>query len=226
MRRPRGAASNLGISDEFGCTKCVTSVVLVRVLGRRAKRRAGAEAGSVNFDEFVAAFDPCESHVVRSDRVILHERQSQNSQPHNSHSSLRCSLHDVHVARCVENSSNSVGDGVVQGRGDCVLGETRALSTSTRCGVRCSAVGEYAHPQQAPLKLHVETWAGLLRNQGPKIFCEVEIVPGCAVVVACPSCPDNSLESPGPGRVIRNMLGWSLVEKTEGSGGWLFRCAL
>ena len=38
--------------------------------------------------------------------------------------------------------------------------------------------------------MHVETWAGLLRNQGPKIFREVEIVPGCAVVVACPSCPD------------------------------------
>ena len=109
---PRGAPSNLGISDEFGCIVehasqvCHLWLVLVSyaggVLGRRAKRRAGAEAGSVDFDEFVAAFDPCESHVMRSDRVsvILHEPQSQNSQPHNSQVHLRvpcmmCMLHDV-----------------------------------------------------------------------------------------------------------------------------------
>ena len=30
----------------------------------------------------------------------------------------------------------------------------------------------------------------------------------------------------GPGTVIRNMLGWTLEEKTEGSGVWLFRGAL
>ena len=68
--------------------------------------------------------------------------------------------------------------------------------------------------------------AGLLRNQGLRISQEVEIVPGCAVVVACPSCPDYSPEPPGPGRIIRNMLGWSLLEKTERSGVWLFRGAL
>ena len=52
------------------------------MFGRRAKRRAGAEAGSFSFDNFAAAFDPCESHVMRADRVnvILHEQQSQNSQ--------------------------------------------------------------------------------------------------------------------------------------------------
>ena len=92
--------------------------------------------------------------------------------------------------------------------------------------VRRSAVDEYAHPQQTPLKLHVETWAGILRNQGLQFCQEKEIVPGCAVSVACSSCPDNSLESPGPGRVIRNMSGWTLEEKTEGSEVWLFRGAL
>ena len=51
-----------------------------------------------------------------------------------------------------------------------------------------------------------------------RIFQEVEIVPGCAVQVACPSCPDNSPVSPGPG--------WSLMEKTVRSGVWLFRGAL
>ena len=108
-----------------------------------------------------------------------------------------------------------------------VRGRTKAQSTSTRCGVRCPAVEELASPQQAPGSLHGEVWASILHNQGPKIFREVEIIPGCAVTVACPSCPDHSLEPPGPGRIIRNMLGWSLMEKNEvGSGVWLFRGAL
>ena len=47
----------------------------------------------------------------------------------------------------------------------------------------------------------------------------MEIVPRCAVMVASPTCPDNSLELPGPGRIIRNMLG-------SRSGVWLFRGAL
>ena len=71
--------------------------------------------------------------------------------------------------------------------------------------------------------MHEETWAGLLQNQGLRISQEVEIVPECAVSVARPACPDNSPVSPGPGRVIRNMLGWTLEEKTVGSGVWLFR---
>ena len=54
-----------------------------------------------------------------------------------------------------------------------------------------------------------------------RISQEVEIVPGCVVSVARPACPDNSPVSPGPGGVIRNMMGWSLEEKTEGSGVWL-----
>ena len=104
---------------------------------------------------------------------------------------------------------------------------TKAPSTSTRLGVRCPAVEELASPQQAPGSLHGEVWASILQNQGPKIFREVEIIPGCAATVACPSCPDHSPEPPGPGRIIRNMLGWSLVEKNEvGCGVWLFRGAL
>ena len=108
-----------------------------------------------------------------------------------------------------------------------VRGGTKALSMSTRLGVRCPAVEKLASPQQAPGSLHGEVWASILQNQGPKIFREVEIVPGCAVTVACPSCPDHSPEPPGPGRIIRNMLGWSLEEKNVmGSGVWLFRGAL
>ena len=40
------------------------------------------------------------------------------------------------------------------------------------------------------------------------------------------SCPDYYLEPPGPGIVIRNMLGWSRLVKTERSGVWVFRGAL
>ena len=67
------------------------------------------------------------------------------------------------------------------------------------------------------MKLHEDTWEGLSQ--------EVEIVPGCVVKVACPSCPDYSPEPPGPDRVIRNMIGWSLQEQTDRSGV-LFRGAL
>ena len=102
-----------------------------------------------------------------------------------------------------------------------VLGGTKALSMSTRLGVGRPVVEKLASPQQAPERLHEEAWAGLLQKQGLKISQEVEIVPGCAVTVACPSCPDNSPLSPGPDRVIRNMLGWSQLEKTAGSGVWL-----
>ena len=97
---------------------------------------------------------------------------------------------------------------------------------STRLGVRCPAVEKLASPQQAPGRLHEEAWAGILQKQGLRISQEVEIVPGCAAVVARPSCPDHSPEPLGPGRVIRNMLGWSQLEKTAGSGVWLFRGAL
>ena len=100
------------------------------------------------------------------------------------------------------------------------------MSTSTRLGVGRPAVEKLASPQQAPGRLHDETWEGLLTNQGPRISRVVEIIPGCAVRVACPSCPDYSPEPPGTGRVIRNMLGWSKLEETERSGVWVFRGAL
>ena len=54
----------------------------------------------------------------------------------------------------------------------------------------------------------------------------MEIVSGGAVSVARPSCPDHSSEPPGPGRTIRNMLGWSQLKKTARSEVWLFRGAL
>ena len=65
--------------------------------------------------------------------------------------------------------------------------------------VRLSAGKKRSFSQQQSRKVHGEMWAGLLNKQGPSISREVEIVPGCAVRVACPSCPDYSPEPPGPG---------------------------
>ena len=107
-----------------------------------------------------------------------------------------------------------------------VRGGTKAPSTSTRIRVRRSAVEKLASPQQTSSKLHVEVWEGLLSNQGMKFSQEEEIETGCVVSGARPSCLDGSPEPPGPGRVIRNMLGWSQLEKTVRSGVWLFRGAL
>ena len=78
------------------------------------------------------------------------------------HSSL-FPAHNSHArmphARCVVNSVGDTEDG---GRLSCVYGGIKSMSTSTRTGVRRSAVYGSAHTQQTPLKLHVETWEGLL----------------------------------------------------------------
>ena len=81
-----------------------------------------------------------------------------------------------------------------------VQGGTKASSMSTQIWVGRPAVEKLASQQQASPKLHVETWAGLLRNQGLQFSQEKEIVSECAIAVACPSCPDNSPEPPWPCR--------------------------
>ena len=184
--------------------------------GLRGARGQRAEAGSL--DSFDDAFLSCrtESPSSRVARVTsaLHNLcpvHSSSIPAHNSHARM---LH----ARCVVNSVGDTEDG---GRLSCVYGGTKSTSTSTRTGVRCPAVEKLASPQQAPGSLHDEMWAGIFKKQGPKIFRDMEIVPGCAVRVARPSCPDYSPEPPGPGRIIRNMLGWSLLEETARSGVWV-----
>ena len=78
----------------------------------------------------------------------------------------------------------------------------KALSTRTRCKVGRPAEKELAPFQQASPNLHEETWAGLLTNQGRMISKELEIIPGCAVSVACPYCPGNSPVSPGQAKLF------------------------
>ena len=172
-----------------------------------------AEAGSgvVPSSHSFVAFDSLslrvESPPSRVQRVTaaLHGHHNASG-THNSQNS-----HSVHGACGVQNLESSRRETEAGRQRFCAQGETKSLSTSTRTGVRRSVVYESAHTQQPPLKLRVETWEGLSRYQG--IFREVEIVPGCAVRVACPSCPDYYPEPPGPGIVIRNTLGWSRLEK-------------
>ena len=96
-------------------------------------------------------------------------------------------MHDVVMH---DNSSVHVNScGALEHRNSChvhaaeVRRGTKAPSMSTRLGVWCPAVEKLASPQQAPGSLHGEVWTSILQNQGPKIFREVEIVPGCAVTV-------------------------------------------
>ena len=103
-----------------------------------------------------------------------------------------------------------------------VRGGTKPRSMSTRDQVGCPAVEKLASLQQAPGRLHVETWAGRNQNSNLPISQAVEIMSGCADMVACLPPPFFSSVSPGPGREARNGMGWSLLEKTARSGVWLF----
>ena len=95
-----------------------------------------------------------------------------------------------------------------------------------RCQVGCPAVEKLASLQQAPGRLHVETWAGRNGNPSLPISQVVEIMSGCADMVTRLPPPFFSSVSPGPGREVRNGMGWSFLEKTARSERWLFRCAL
>ena len=140
---------------------------------------------------------------------------------------------DTHGARA--NACNTLHDargnsGEHMNSGGCtsnscggVRGVTKPRSMSTRGQVGCPAVEKLASLQQAPGSLHVETWAGRNKNSNLPISQVVEILPGCADMVTCLSPPFFSSVSPGPGREVRNGMGWSLMEKTARSGVWFFR---
>ena len=94
---------------------------------------------------------------------------------------------------------------------------------STRGQVGCPAVEKLASLQQAPGRLHVRRG----QDEGcVPISQVVEIMLGCADMVTRLLPPFFSSVSPGPGREVRNGMGWSLLEKTARSGVWLFRGAL
>ena len=130
------------------------------------------------------------------------------------HSARGNSGRHINSYRCTYNSCGGVRGG------------TKPMSMSTRGQVGCLAVEKPASLQQEPGRLHVETWAGRDGNPSLPISQVVEIMPGCADMVTRLPPPLFSSVSPGPGREVRNGMGWSLMEKTAMSGVWLFRGAL
>ena len=136
------------------------------------------------------------------------------------------SAHVRATGRNVRNSLNSVGDTVAGGRGHCVLGGTKPLSTSIRCWGGRLAEEKLASSQQASGRLHDEASAGRVESLGLAIFQEVEIQPGCAVKVSRLPVLFFAPESPGQGREVSCWRGWTPLEQTTRSGVWLFRGAL
>ena len=107
-----------------------------------------------------------------------------------------------------------------------VRGGTKPRSMSTWEQVWCLSVEKLASLQQAPGRLHVETWAGRDKKPSLPISQVVEIMPVFADMVSRLLPPFISSVSPGPGREVRKGMGWSLMGKTARSGVWLFRGAL
>ena len=99
------------------------------------------------------------------------------------------------------------------GRGPQVRGGTKRATAGSLRQVRLSAGKKRSFPSSSQESC-MKRCGSLLEKQGPLISREVEIVPGCAVVVACLPCRHHSPEPLGPGRKFRNMLGWSQMEKT------------
>ena len=99
-----------------------------------------------------------------------------------------------------------------------VRGGTTPRSMSTWGQVWRPAVEKLASLQQAPGRLHVETWAGRDGNASLSISQVVKIMPGCADMVTRLLPPLFSSVSLGPGGEVRNGTGWSLMEKTARSG--------
>ena len=85
--------------------------------------------------------------------------------------------HDNSCARLTALQNSRVG------RGPQVRGGTKRATTGSLRQVRLSAGKKRSFSQQQSRKLHEEMWASLLEKQGPLISREVEIVPGCAVMV-------------------------------------------
>ena len=197
-----------------------------RVGGLRLRRQAHSRSGS-----FVENSSLSSHHVDH-----LHTRGVCCAHgEHDLHDARTNSCLGSHAARvnspglhsACDNSGGHVNsDGCTYNSCGGVRGGTKPKSTSTREQVGCPAVEKLASLQQAPGRLHVETWAGRNGNPSLSISQGVEILPGCADMVTCLPPPFFSSVSPGPGREVRNGMGWSLLEKTARSGVWLFRGAL
>ena len=165
-------------------------------------------------------FFPSRGRRLRKEGIVPHSVVNSCFATHDARANSWSTLHAARInsgshansCRCTYNSCGGVRGG------------TKPRSMSAWRQGWCPAVEKLASSQQAPGRLHVETWAGRGDNPSLWISQEVEIIPGCAdTVVRLPS-PSLSSVSPGPGREVRNWLGWTPLEKTARSGVWGPRC--
>ena len=111
-------------------------------------------------------------------------------------------------------------------RGQEGAGGIKPRCMRTGSGVWRPAEEKLASPQPASGKLHV---VGMGRREilsARGLSVGLGKTPMCAVSVLLPRVPLFASVPPGPGSEIRNMLGWTVLEKTARSGLWWFRGAL
>ena len=155
--RLRRAGGRRTFSSSLSVKRCSSST-LSRSQARCCSSAcaARAEAGG-SHDSFESSFVRCADPVTRLRRVtsVMHHNLGLSSHAHSTarNSQLAHSRATVMHGRVSLNSSNSRGDTEARGQRFCVQGGTKSLSTSTRTGVRRSAVYESAHTQQAPVEV-------------------------------------------------------------------------
>ena len=104
-----------------------------------------------------------------------------------------------------------------------VRGGNKADEYSTRCQVGCPAVENPASLQQAPGRLHVETWAGRVGNPSLPISQVVEIMPGVCGYGDSPSSSSLLFRITWAGQRSSEWDG--LVTDGENSQVWGFGCS-
>ena len=109
-----------------------------------------------------------------------------------------------------------------QVRGHCLRGGTKCTSTGSGAKVWLSDENRGSLSHQKPESLHVETWAGAQGSLPQRVSQVQEYGARCASVSFSACCSDLTSVLPGPGSEIRKQLGWTQLEKTGGSGVWVF----
>ena len=195
-----GGGHSADLTDTSGAAAS-SGLGLLRVLGGGHSAEHGGASGAgiaacssgferlrrqacCNFRDLVSGFDSLSSHHV--DRVrprgVCGDGDTNSCcDTHGARANACSTLHDARG-----NSGEHVNSGgCTYNLCGGVRGGTKPRSMRTRDQVRCPAVEKLASLQQAPGRLHVETWAGRNKNSNLPISQVVEIMSGCADMVAC-----------------------------------------
>ena len=155
---------------------------LLRVLAREHSADHGGCSGlrrqaCCNFRDLVSGFDSLSSHHVDRVRPRSVCGDGDTNSCRDTHVARANSWGTLHAAR--SNSGGHVNSyWCTYNSCSGVWGGTKPRSMSTRGQVGCPAVEKLASLQQAPGRLHGETWAGRNGNPSLSISQVVEIMPG------------------------------------------------